>query len=375
MAGLYIHVPFCKSICGYCDFYKTTRFLNKDLFISSLLKEIEIKSSLLIEYPIRTIYFGGGTPSLLQRNDFDVIFKSIGSVVSLANLEEVTIEVNPDDFTREWAESLIGLPINRISFGVQSLYDDLLIMMGRRHSSIQAYNAVLLASELGFDNITVDLIYGLPGLDISMWQKTLKTIVSWPIKHVSAYHLTYEKNTRFFVELNKGLKIEISDDESVLQYDLLRGVLGLSDFVDYEISNFCLPGYESKHNSLYWSGEEYFGLGPSSHSFYNGNRYWNFSDLIQYSKALNQNAAFFEVEFLTQRDVYNEMIMLGLRQRKGFLLSRLSLFDASFHRSFELSSALLFSEGKLVVLDGWCRVSDSARFVVDNIIQQLFVVD
>lgn len=375
MAGLYIHVPFCKSICGYCDFYKTTRFAYKDVFLSALIREIELLRPLMLEFPIRTIYFGGGTPSVLQRNDFELIFDSLRSVVSFDVIEEVTIEVNPDDFTRSWAAALKTLPFNRISFGLQSVYGDLLTAMGRRHNSKQSLDAVFLAAELGFENITVDLIYGLPNLDLLRWLNTVNVISSLPVQHVSAYCLTYEKNTRFYVDLKKGLKSELSDDDNLSQYNVLRDTLSLSGYVDYEISNFSKPGFESKHNSLYWSGEEYFGLGPSAHSFYNGNRYWNVSDLKRYIDGLNSGVLCRQSEYLSSTDLYNELVMLGLRQRKGIDLSRLQLFNDDLQMYFTRVSSKLVDDGLLEMVDGWCRIPDSNRFVTDRIIQDLFVVD
>jgi oxygen-independent coproporphyrinogen III oxidase len=375
MAGLYIHIPFCKSICGYCDFYKTTRVAYKDVFLSALIREIELLRPLMLEFPIRTIYFGGGTPSILQRNDFELIFDSLRSVVSFDMLDEITIEVNPDDFTRAWATSLKSLPFNRISFGLQSVYDDLLSVMGRRHTSKQSLDAVYLASELGFENITVDLIYGLPNLDLFRWQNTVDVVSSLPIQHVSAYCLTYEKNTRFYVDLKKGLKMELSDEDNLSQYNVLRNTLSLSGFFDYEISNFSKPGFESKHNSLYWSGEEYFGLGPSAHSFYNGNRYWNVSDFKRYAENLNSGVLCRESEHLSFADLYNELVMLGLRQRKGVELKRLDLFGDDLRSYFVQVSSRLIGDGLLEVVDGWCRIPDSKRFVTDRIIQDLFVVD
>ncbi|MFT3741035.1 MAG: radical SAM family heme chaperone HemW [Breznakibacter sp.] len=375
MAGLYIHVPFCKTVCGYCDFYKTTRTGLKNVYLNSLLREIDMISSKIIEYPIRTIYFGGGTPSLLQRNDFELIFSSLTPFVDLNRLEEVTVEVNPDDFTERWVNDIVGLPVNRLSFGIQSVYDDLLKMMGRRHSVKQALSVVDRALLFGFDNITVDLIYGLPGLSVDRWNNTIDLISSLSIKHVSAYHLTYEKGTRFYEDLKKGLKTEISDESSIIQYKLLCEKMFKNGFVDYEISNFSLPGFESKHNSLYWSGEEYFGLGPSAHSFYDGIRRYNISDLSLYSDLIVKGDRFYEEEILSLRDVYNETIMLGLRQRKGIELFVLERLGDVCLAKFLIASKKFVDNGDLL-FDGACyKVSEKSKFITDYIIQSLFDVE
>ena len=375
MAGLYIHVPFCRTLCGYCDFYKTTQFGLKDVYLKSLLKEIELISNKLIEYPIRTVYFGGGTPSLLQRNDFELIFSSLKPFVNVDALEEVTVEVNPDDFSQEWAGGVVATPVNRLSFGIQSIYDDLLKVMGRRHSIDQALGSVSLAEKIGFDNVTVDLIYGLPNLNLDMWGQTLDVITSLPVKHVSAYHLTYEKGTRFYKDLMSGVKAEVPDDESLFQYKLLCEKMWKAGFVDYEISNFSLPGFESKHNSLYWSGEEYFGLGPSAHSFYDGVRRYNVSDLNRYSKNLSTGESYFDQEILSLRDVYNEIIMLGLRQRKGFELFKLFRLGEVYENKFVLSSRKFIDNGDLIMKDGFCFVSDKSRFITDYINQSLVEIE
>lgn len=267
MAGIYIHIPFCRSRCSYCDFYKTTNIAIKSDFIESLKKEIFLKRTFLNGAVVRSLYFGGGTPSVLSVEEFADIVSELKLNFDLSNLDEFTVELNPDDVSLEFLKGLSALGINRVSYGVQSFHDRYLKMVCRRHDAKQALEAIRLTQSVGIDNISIDLIYGLPGLSLAEWQRDIDLFLSLKVPHLSAYHLIFEEGTLMTDQLKRGLFSEATEDESKEQFLALRNTLLNHGFLHYEISNFSLPDKSSKHNSSYWSGEPYLGLGPSAHSF------------------------------------------------------------------------------------------------------------
>jgi oxygen-independent coproporphyrinogen-3 oxidase len=317
MPGIYFHIPFCKSVCSYCDFYKTTNIDLVDTLVLTLKKELLLRSNYLNGQNIETIYFGGGTPSLLKQFHFDELLNTCNSLFNIDSKAEITVEVNPDDLSFDYLKKLHKTGINRLSIGVQSFGSSHLKLMQRRHSSKQAYNAVSMAQKAGFDNISVDLIYGVPGMSMEQWDKNLKQIFKLKIQHISAYHLTYHKKTQMWSAIKKGIIKEVPENDSIKQFKLLIEESENNGFEHYEISNFAKNGLYSRHNSSYWKQIEYLGLGPSAHSFNIISRQWNVSNLNKYIDAIGYDEIPATVEKLNINDRYNDYVITSLRTRWG----------------------------------------------------------
>ena len=317
MAGIYIHIPFCKKLCFYCDFYHIISSGDNSAFIDALLKETSLRSDYLGTETISTIYIGGGTPSVLTIKDLDRLLEQINKYFSVEEDSEITIELNPDDVNPAYLKALKKHNINRISLGIQSWNDSDLKMLNRRHDSSQAAFALKETLKAGFENITIDLIYGIPGMSASDWASNLDFSFSFDIKHLSAYHLTIEKETVFGKMLEKGLIAEIEEEESTSLFNILIEKAESAGFIHYEISNLGKPGYFSIHNSNYWKQVIYLGLGPSAHSFNGYSRQWNIRDIKGYIKSIDKGKSFFEKEELDIKDRFNEYIMTSLRTMWG----------------------------------------------------------
>ena len=318
MAGIYIHIPYCKSKCYYCDFYSSQDISGIDKFISSLLIEIENKRNYLFEDKnIKTLYFGGGTPSVLNAKQINKILDKIFSTFTVSSEAEITFELNPDDITLEYLKQIYAIGINRLSIGLQSFNNDMLKLMNRRHNSEQAINSVKTAKDIGYNNINVDLIYGLPNTNVEFLSKELQNLINLDIQHISAYHLTYEGKTVFNNYLKKGKLRELPDTESHKQFVYLTKFFEDNGFEQYEISNFAKNNLYSKHNSNYWFGVEYIGLGPSAHSYNKYTRQWNIANIKKYITKIENNTAPFEKEYLTVNDKYNEYLLTSLRTKWG----------------------------------------------------------
>ncbi len=317
MAGIYIHIPFCKKLCFYCDFYHVITPENNSVFVDSLIKELVLRKDYIGIEPVTTIYLGGGTPSVFSVKDLEKILNEIHKHYNIEKGCETTIELNPDDVNPEYLAGLKMLGINRLSLGVQSWRDSDLKMLNRRHNSAQAASALKNAFNAGFENVTIDLIYGIPGMSISEWESNLDFTFSFGIKHLSAYHLTIEKGTVFGKMKEKGLLTEIEEEDSAALFNILIQKSESAGFIHYEISNFSKPGFMSVHNSNYWKQVHYLGLGPSAHSFNGYSRQWNMSDLKGYIKALTAGKLFFESEELDTNARFNEYIMTSLRTMWG----------------------------------------------------------
>ncbi len=375
MAGIYIHIPFCSQKCGYCDFYSITRLSNKDEFINALISEISIRSGELNNTEIKTLYFGGGTPSLLSISDFSKIFEKLHEIIDFEKLKEITVEANPDDMNFEYLSGLKKLGVNRLSVGIQSFENRILAFMNRRHDAKQAQNAIQIAQNVGFGNISVDLIYGIPKMDLDTWSKSVQTALQMNVQHISAYHLTFEPDTPFYKRLKRGEIVEIDDKDSLDQYFVLVNQLTANGYIDYEISNFCLRGYESMHNSNYWNGKSYFGLGPSAHSFHNSIRKWNVSNLNDYLSKISTHDIYYESETLSEKDRYNESIMLGLRTKKGVSVNNLiSNFTSELSNYFTQVMEKNISIGNLTLSNNYLQVTNNKKFLTDKIISDFFVV-
>lgn len=372
MAGLYVHIPFCKKICRYCDFYKSTNISAKDDLLSAIGLEINWYRDFFQKYDFETIYFGGGTPSLLTSEDLLRIFSLFNDVLDLGKVMEITLEINPDDFTPDYVSQLKQTPINRLSFGLQTFDEGLLLKMGRRHSVDDSLNAIQLAVDSGYENITVDLIYGIPGLTDITWGKTIEKVVKMPIQHISAYHLTIEKGTAFYQDLKSGRLTEMEDEQSLRQFRMLVDGLAETGFEHYEISNFAKLGYRSRHNSLYWNGTPYLGLGPSAHSFDGVKRWWNVASVSKYIQGLCDGTAVSEVEVLSDVDRFNERIMLGLRTLEGIDETLLTEFNSDLLLWFNEKANGFLRSGQLVK-EGKCyKIPTEFKFVTDSIIESFF---
>jgi oxygen-independent coproporphyrinogen-3 oxidase len=374
MAGIYIHIPFCKKLCFYCDFYHLISTGDNSSFIESLLSEASIRKEYLADEKVSTIYLGGGTPSVFSVKEIETILDHIYKEFKVTEECEITIELNPDDIQPGYLKSLKNLKINRISLGVQSWRDSDLKMLNRRHDSAQAAYALKETLKAGFENITIDLIYGIPGMSLSEWESNLDFSFSFGIKHLSAYHLTFEKGTVFGKMLEKGLISEIDEDESAAQFNLLIEKAESAGFIQYEISNFGKPGYFSIHNTNYWKQISYLGLGPSAHSFYGYSRQWNIRDLKAYIKAITTGKSFFESEELDKKTRFNEYIMTSLRTMWGIDLEYVEeMFEKEgYDYIMNLSGkfkdyGLMKQEQKSLVL------TNQGKLISDNIISEFMM--
>jgi oxygen-independent coproporphyrinogen-3 oxidase len=366
MAGIYIHIPFCKQRCTYCDFYTEVAPQFIPSIIDSMIKEIDIRKDYLHNSVINTIYFGGGTPSILHSGQFSDLFEAINNRYQVAKDAEITFEANPDDLTSEFLESIRSLPFNRLSIGIQSFDDDDLKRINRRHTSKQAVEAVVKAQAAGFTNISIDLIYGLPFQTIESWERQLDKAFSLHIQHISAYGLTYEEGTPLWKQRESG-KIKSVDDLTMNKmYLLLLEKMKQNGFEAYEISNFSLPGFRSRHNSSYWKQEPYLGIGPSAHSYDLLSRQWNIASIQEYIRAINSGTLFFEREELTLNDRYNDFVMVSLRTSEGIDVTLLRLeFGSELTdyclkniKTFIDSEQVYYSEDKLRLTASGIQISN-----------------
>lgn len=313
MAGIYLHIPFCKKRCIYCDFYSTTSINYKDEYIECLKKEIVLKKKYITDKKIETIYFGGGTPSQLSPQDIESIIQHIYQTYDVADNPEITIEANPDDLKENFVLNLSKTHVNRISIGIQTFNDKRLKFLNRRHNSDEAIEAVKMCQNYKFENISIDLIYGFPNEKLNDWEKDIETAISLNVPHISAYHLIYEEGTPIYKMLQKHEFEEIDEDTSLNQFRLLIKKLNDAGYIHYEISNFCKKDKHSRHNTSYWTNKEYIGCGPSAHSYNTKKRFWNISNLYKYIEKVNNNEEFFETEDLDTYTLYNEYVLTSLR--------------------------------------------------------------
>lgn len=372
MAGIYIHIPFCFTQCGYCDFFKTTKLDKIEPFVESLLTEISLRAP-EFNHKISTLYIGGGTPSLLKRDVYEKLLNHLKNYFIFIDNFEWTIEVNPDDITEEYLKSLFKIGVNRLSIGIQSFNDEDLRQMGRRHNAEQAINAIKIAQKVGFSNISIDLIYGLPWSNDIEFEKNIEIINSLKVQHISAYHLIFEEGTTFYSLLKKGKMQEMNDEQSLNQFITLGDKLKNGGFIQYELSNFCVPNFESKHNSSYWSGEPYIGFGPGSHSFYNNKRKWIKGNLELYNaQKFNE---IIEEENLSIIDKFNEYIMLALRTAKGVDLVFLQNNYQNYFKNISLKSQKWIDDDDLIIDNNFLKCTSKGWFLSDAIIEDFFEID
>ncbi len=322
MAGIYIHIPFCLSKCVYCGFYSVANLRGKGTFLDALEKELTLRQDYIVHKPITTVYFGGGTPNLLTIGELEGILRLLSEHFDLGAVHEMTIEANPELLTQEYCSGLRALGFNRLSIGVQSFQDPVLRFMGRRHTAEDALKAVRNAA--AFDNLSIDLIYGVSERDDAHWREDLRTALALPVHHLSCYALTPEENSILYKQIARRRHAPVDDDHAARQYQILLEMLPHSALRQYEISNFATPGFESKHNSSYWNHTPYLGLGPSAHSFDGVSRQWNPANLQQYCDNMAKGIPCEEREALTANELYNETLLLGLRTRAGVDLKALA---------------------------------------------------
>lgn len=317
MSGIYIHIPFCRQACHYCDFHFSTSLKNKKPFLKALLKEIELRRDYLSNEKIQTVYFGGGTPSLLTKDEILFIIDELHKYHEIEPAAEITFEANPDDLSIEKIKELKQTPVNRLSIGIQSFFDEDLKFMNRTHNTEEAISSVKASQDEGFENITIDLIYGTPTLTNENWEQNLSKTFSLNVPHVSCYELTVEPNTALHSFIKKGRIAPLDEQKTVMQFEMVMNRMKTENFIHYEISNFCKEGFYSRHNSNYWSQKKYLGLGPSAHSYNGTSRQWNVANNNAYIKSLENNDSFFESEKLSKMMLYNEYILTTLRTLQG----------------------------------------------------------
>jgi oxygen-independent coproporphyrinogen-3 oxidase len=374
MAGIYIHIPFCKKLCFYCDFYHLISSDENSAFVHALLKEASLRQDYLGTEPVSTIYFGGGTPSLFSIKELGTIINQINKLFRVEENCEITIELNPDDVNPDYLAGLKKLNINRISLGIQSWRDSDLKMLNRRHDSAQAAMALKETFKRGFENVTIDLIYGIPGMGIREWASNLDMSFSFDIKHMSAYHLTFETGTVFGKMLEKGLITEIDEEESTSLFNILIEKAESAGFIHYEISNFGKSGYFSIHNSNYWKQVIYLGLGPSAHSFNGYSRQWNVRDLKSYIKSVNDGKSFFESEELDTKARFNEYIMTSLRTMWGIDLEYVERTFEKEGYDYVVNLSGKFRDYGLMKQDKKTLVlTNQGKMISDNIISEFMM--
>lgn len=376
MAGIYIHIPFCKKRCIYCDFFSDTRMHLRKNYVDALCRELDMRYAELENAPVHTIYIGGGTPSQLSGEELVRIFDALSLHLPLSACKEITLEANPDDLKADYITMLKHTPINRISMGIQSFDDDDLLFLNRRHTAAQAEEAFIWCREAGFENISIDLIYGLPGQTIQGWQSNLRRATALRPAHISAYSLIYEEGTALFRMLESGKVSECDDELSLDMFDCLIDTLEAAGYEHYEISNFALPGMYSQHNTSYWLDVPYLGLGPSAHSYDGKCRRWNIKDISGYMNKISHGSNAYETEILDTNSRYNDMILTSLRTMWGLSLR---CIEENFGRDMrEYCQALAkpyIDTGKLVLSGDNLKLTRSGLFVSDSIMSDLMKVE
>ncbi|RAJ11349.1 radical SAM family heme chaperone HemW [Arenibacter echinorum] len=375
MSGIYIHIPFCKQACHYCDFHFSTNMGKKEAMVLALIKELELRKDEFKEEVVQTIYLGGGTPSVLNTAEIDQIIEAVYSNYTVLGAPEITLEANPDDLSKEKIEELAKSPINRLSIGIQSFFEEDLKMMNRAHNSKEAEDCIVLAKNY-FDNISIDLIYGIPGMNNDRWISNIEKALDYGVPHISSYALTVEPKTALKAFIDKGLIPTVDDELAEVHFHILVEKLEAAGFINYEISNFGKPGYFSRNNTAYWQGKKYLGIGPSAHSYDVIRRGWNINNNAKYIKAIAQNELPIEVEVLSKTDRYNEYIMTGLRTIWGVSLERIKTeFGQKFYAYLAQQAHKKIEDGLLYIEKDHLLVSKKGKFLSDGIAADLFLVN
>jgi putative oxygen-independent coproporphyrinogen III oxidase len=375
VAGFYIHIPFCKKLCSYCDFYFSVSLANKNEMLTALVKEIAERKDYLGGDTISTLYIGGGTPTVYSTDELKLLVDAILEHYP-CQIEEFTVEANPDDLTAEYLNGLRRIGVNRLSIGIQSFIDRDLTLMNRRHDAQMALNVVPMAQAAGFDNISIDLIYGIPGQSEEEWIANLDTALSLNVQHISSYHLSIEPKTVFGNQMRRGLFHPIDDEASERLYHHLEERLTRGGFEHYEVSNFAKPECYSKHNSSYWTYAKYIGIGPSAHSFDGVSRQWNIANNKKYLKAIANNQPYWEKEQMSLEEQYNELILTSLRTAWGLNKKEIeSRFGERLNCYFYKAIEPYTKCGKLIDDGTVIRIPTEYFLVSDGIMSDLFYVE
>jgi oxygen-independent coproporphyrinogen-3 oxidase len=375
MSGIYIHIPFCKQKCHYCNFFSVASGKYRAVYVEALLKEMDRQKNYLEDKTVHTIYFGGGTPSMLTTKEIHQILKKLDSLFTISNDVEITLEANPDDLNEDKLKSLKNeTAINRLSMGVQSFFDDDLTYLNRVHSGNQARDAIELTLKNKFDNLTIDLIYGIPTLSEEKWQRNLEIFLSYNLPHLSAYSLTVEPKTALSTLIRKKKMLPVDEEKAIRHFNILLEETNKNDYIHYEISNFAKQGYYSKHNSIYWLGGHYLGLGPSAHSFNGVSRQWNVSAMKQYIEADTLAKTVFEKEVLSTNQRYDEYVMTSLRTSWGCDSEHiLNVFGQHYFLHFESGVQPFLVEGKLEKKGSIYTLTKKGKLFADGIAAALFI--
>ncbi|HEX8563655.1 MAG TPA: radical SAM family heme chaperone HemW [Flavobacterium sp.] len=374
MSGIYIHIPFCKQACHYCDFHFSTSMKKKDGMVIALAKELLIRKEENDDL-VETVYFGGGTPSVLTTDEINFLIDTVRQNYNLAPYPEITLEANPDDLTKTKLIELAKSDVNRLSIGIQSFFDDDLKMMNRAHDASEAKRSLAEAVRF-FDNISIDLIYGIPGMSNERWKQNIATALSYKIPHISSYALTVEPKTALRKLIDTGKLVSPSDESAQEHFEILVDTLEAKNYIHYELSNFGKENFFSKNNSAYWLGKKYIGIGPSAHSYDGISRSWNVANNALYLKGIEGDELPLETETLTLTDRYNEYVMTGLRTIWGVDLNRIETEFGEKYLEYLLSQADRFiSDGLLEVTGIILRTSKKGKFLADGIASDLFLVN
>ncbi|WP_153632633.1 radical SAM family heme chaperone HemW [Prolixibacter sp. SD074] len=375
MAGIYFHIPFCKTHCHYCDFHTSCRLADLPGVMEAEFKELSLRKNYLGPEAVDTVYLGGGTPSLLDLEYLTKTQNLVRHIFEVNEDAEWTLEANPDDLDQKYLFDLQKSGFNRLSIGTQSFDGEILKYLNRRHDAQQAIRSVLLAREAGFQNISVDLIYGIPGLSKEAWERSVDMVIDLDVEHLSAYHLTYHAGTVLYQRLKDGKLSEVPDEVSLGQYEYLIKALKKAGYEHYEVSNFAKGGFYSRHNSAYWKGQKYLGIGPAAHSYDGKSRQWNIRSNPEYVQLINRNEQFFEIEELSEVDRYNEYIITSLRTIWGIEVTRIEetynkVLAAYFKQKLDkyIGSDLVYIENQVV------RLTEKGIFVSDRIMEDFFYV-
>ncbi|MGJ8591041.1 MAG: radical SAM family heme chaperone HemW [Aquaticitalea sp.] len=378
MSGIYLHIPFCKQACHYCDFHFSTSLKKKEELVNALVKELELRKDEFKNLPVETIYFGGGTPSLLTIEELRLLISEVYKHYQVVESPEITIEANPDDLvsvraqSRTVFEDYLKIGINRLSIGIQSFFEEDLKLMNRAHNAEEA-KICLQEAIKHFDNISLDLIYGIPGLTNQRWIENIEIALSFNIPHISSYALTVEPKTALDIFIKKGIIKNVDDDLAQKQFHILIEKLEAAGFIHYELSNFGKPDYFSKNNSAYWQGKPYLGIGPSAHSFNGTERGWNIRNNSKYIQSLEENIVAIETETLSTTDKYNEYVMTGLRTIWGVSLDKVETDFGKNYKKYLLEQSQKHMNAHLLYLDdGKLLVTKKGKFLSDGIASDLF---
>ena len=375
MSGIYIHIPFCKQACHYCDFHFSTSMGKKEAMINALKKELVLRKGEFKDDTVETIYFGGGTPSVLTSEEIQGIIDEVFKNYKVIRDPEITLEANPDDLSEEKIRALSKSPVNRLSIGIQSFFEEDLKLMNRAHSSEEAVKSLSIATQ-SFDNISIDLIYGIPQMTNEKWVANIDKALSFGIPHISSYALTVEPKTALANFIKKGVVADVDDSAAQEHFNILLDKMDAAGFESYEISNFGKPGYFSKNNTAYWQQKKYIGIGPSAHSFDGNQRGWNINNNPKYIKAITNNELPSEIEVLSKTDKYNEYVMTGLRTIWGVSLRRVREDFGEKYEAYLLQQAHKFTEEQLLFIDNDCLITTKkARFLADGIAADLFMIN